>query len=65
MSWNPSKRPACTKMSVSSQLLNDKDKELLEANLNNKYAQLRSEYSESQKTLASIEDARNNKLRLF
>ncbi len=50
---------------VSSQLLNDKDKELLEANLNNKYSQLRSEYSESQKTLASIEDARNNKLRLF
>ena len=50
---------------VSSQLLNDKDKELLEANLNNKYSQLRSEYSESQKPLASIEDARNNKLRLF
>ena len=50
---------------VSSQLLNDKDKELLEENLNNKYSQLRSEYSESQKTLASIEDARNNKLRLF
>ena len=50
---------------VSSQLLNDKDKELLEANLNNKYSQLRSEYSESQKTLASIEEARNNKLRLF
>ena len=50
---------------VSAQLLNDKDKELLEANLNNKYSQLRSEYSESQKPLASIEDARNNKLRLF
>ena len=50
---------------VSAQLLNDKDKEQLEANLNNKYSQLREEYCASQKPLASIEDARNNKLKLF
>lgn len=50
---------------IASQLLNTEEEEKLEAELNEKYEQMRNAYNADQKPLASIEEARKNKLKLF
>ena len=50
---------------VASQLLNSEEEAKLESELNNKYRQMRDNYGANQKPLASIEEARKNKLNLF
>ena len=50
---------------VASQLLNSEEEAKLESELNNKYRQMRDNYGANQKPLASIEEARKNKLKLF
>ena len=50
---------------VASQLLNSEEEAKLESELNNKYRQMRDNYDANQKPLASIEEARKNKLKLF
>ena len=50
---------------VASQLLNSEEEAKLESELDNKYRQMRDNYSANQKPLASIEEARKNKLKLF
>ena len=50
---------------IASQLLNTEEEEKLEAELNEKYEQMRNAYNANQKPLASIEEARKNKLKLF
>lgn len=50
---------------VASQLLNSDEEAKLENDLDNKYRQMRDSYGASQKPLASIEEARKNKLNLF
>ena len=50
---------------VASQLLNSEEEAKLESELDNKYRQMRDNYGANQKPLASIEEARKNKLKLF
>ena len=50
---------------VASQLLNSEEEAKLESELDNKYRQIRDNYGANQKPLASIEEARKNKLNLF
>ncbi len=50
---------------VASQLLNSEEEAKLESELDNKYRQMRDNYGANQKPLASIEEARKNKLNLF
>ena len=50
---------------VASQLLNSEEEAKLESELDNKYSQMRDNYGANQKPLASIEEARKNKLKLF
>lgn len=50
---------------IASQLLNTEEKEKLETELNKKYKLMCDEYNNEQKPLASIEEARKNKLKLF
>ena len=50
---------------VASQLLNSEEEAKLESELDNKYRQMRDNYGADQKPLASIEEARKNKLNLF
>ena len=50
---------------LASQLLNSEEEAKLERELNNKYRQMRDNYGANQKPLASIEEARKNKLNLF
>ena len=50
---------------IASQLLNTKEEEKLEMELTEKYEQMRNKYNAEQKPLASIEEARKNKLKLF
>ncbi len=50
---------------VASQLLNSEEEAKLESELDNKYRQMRDNYDANQKPLASIEEARKNKLKLF
>ena len=50
---------------IASQLLNADDEAKLETELNEKYEQMRHDYNNGQKPLASIEEARKNKLKLF
>ncbi|MGN0281732.1 MAG: methionine synthase [Prevotella sp.] len=50
---------------IASQLLNVSEEEKLENELKEKYEQMREDYNSTQKPLASIEEARKNKLKLF
>ena len=50
---------------IASQLLNAEDEAKLETELNEKYEQMRHDYNAEQRPLASIEEARKNKLKLF
>lgn len=50
---------------VASRLLDSREEPRLERELDAKYAHLREEYSHEQEQLASLEEARKNKLRLF
>lgn len=50
---------------VASRLLDKREEPRLERELDAKYAHLREEYSHEQEQLASLEEARRNKLRLF
>ena len=50
---------------VASQLLNSEEEAKLESELDNKYRQMRDNYGANQKPLASIEEARKNKLKPF
>ena len=50
---------------VASQLLNSEEEAKLESELDNKYRQMRDNYGANQKPLASIEEARKNKLNMF
>ena len=50
---------------VASQLLNSEEEAKLESELDNKHRQMRDNYDANQKPLASIEEARKNKLNLF
>ena len=46
-------------------MLNSEEEAKLESELDNKYRQMRDNYGANQKPLASIEEARKNKLNLF
>ncbi len=50
---------------MAARLLDKRDRDVVEEELNARYSKLRREYSESQRNLSSIEEARNNKMNLF
>ncbi len=50
---------------MAARLLDEHEKLVVEKELDDRYKKLRKDYSDAQKTISSIEEARNNKLNLF
>ncbi len=50
---------------MAARLLDKRQRAVVQEELNARYCKLRKDYSDAQKNLSSIEDARNNKLNLF